>query len=225
MFEFQDLEFQIVVTAGDNKEFLKGLVRNMNYFFMQLFKTNADYADEDYADFVKHHILYTAENAYNEAPISDGISDGSDDGTDFVEFLSEEAPKDQARVAHNDVEAAINEPNVAPHVDSLMTVQLRPHNLRTRCLTIPKKFVRMHQMQKYLWAKVHFQTGWYPEKVFIRWDSRRPGDDTHVVLQVNWKKVVEDTGMIVNDNFKCEFTLQFNIEKCEGDVADFDIIW
>ncbi|MFS7918150.1 putative DNA-binding pseudobarrel domain superfamily [Helianthus anomalus] len=78
------------------------------------------------------------------------------------------------------------------------------HVTKTNYMTIPKKFVRDNQLNRYGCAVLSFGHVRFLVPLRVRTDDRQPGDDTHLVMVTDWQHIPDKTGMSVDKILRFE---------------------
>ncbi|KAM0024168.1 putative transcription factor B3-Domain family [Helianthus debilis subsp. tardiflorus] len=86
--------------------------------------------------------------------------------------------------------------------------------------TIPKKFVREHQLNKYCSAVLSFGYVKFLVLLLVRRDPKKVDDDTYLIMYSNWHRIMDEAGMSMDKVLRFEMVEEKSVS---GDNVHFEV--
>ncbi|XP_035838934.1 uncharacterized protein LOC110905804 [Helianthus annuus] len=98
--------------------------------------------------------------------------------------------------------------------------QFEHHAIETHMLTIPKNFVRDHQINSYCNAMLSFGHVKFLVPLRVRTDPRRVDDENHVIMYADWQHILDEAGMTKDKVIRFELVGEKSVA---GDKVYFEV--
>lgn len=86
--------------------------------------------------------------------------------------------------------------------------------------TIPKNFVRDHQINNYCNAMLSFGHVKFLVPLRVRTDPRRVDDENHVIMYADWQHILDEAGMTKDKVMRFELVGEKSVA---GDTVYFEV--
>ncbi|MFS7964154.1 putative transcription factor B3-Domain family [Helianthus anomalus] len=90
--------------------------------------------------------------------------------------------------------------------------------------TIPKKFIREHQLNNYYSVVLSFGYVKFLIQLLVRRDPRKADDNTHLIMYSNWQRIMDEAGMSMGKVLRFEMVEEKSVIKYTLKFVDM-VFW